>query len=259
MNLQAATYQYSGAVKPGGYVLGTLTDCQSFELNGIQAKCAEDGQFVLGFGRDRQGEQTVTFTLSDQSKVTKTFDLGSREYDVQRIEGVEKKYVSPPKETLARIKNDNKQIGAARNVVSTLNGYKQDFIWPAQGRISGVFGSQRVFNGTPKRPHFGLDVANKTGTPVISPADGVVTLAHPDMYYSGGTLIIDHGAGLTSTYIHLSKIDVAKGDVVKQGDLIGKIGATGRVTGPHLDWRINWYSERLDPAFWVPAGGNQPQ
>lgn len=128
----------------------------------------------------------------------------------------------------------------------------QDFIWPAKGRLSGFYGSQRVLNGDPKRPHYGVDVAAPTGTEVVAPADGVVRLAHPDLFFSGGTIIIDHGFGVNSTFLHLSSVDVEVGEPVKQGDFIGRIGATGRATGPHLDWRINWLNHRLDPQLLVP-------
>jgi len=146
-----------------------------------------------------------------------------------------------------------RQIAKARATRSQLSDFLDDFILPAQGRISGVYGSQRVFNGEPRRPHFGLDVANKVGTPVIAPVGGIITLAEDDMYYSGGTLIMDHGFGVSSTFIHLSKIHVTAGQRVEKGELIAEIGATGRVTGPHLDWRVNWYRERLDPALLLSA------
>ena len=125
--------------------------------------------------------------------------------------------------------------------------YSQGFAWPAKGRISGVYGSQRVLNGEPRRPHFGLDIAAPEGTNVFAPADGLITLTHPDMYFSGGTIILDHGQGLSSTFLHLSKILVEAGTFVKQGDLIARIGATGRASGPHLDWRMNWLDRRVDP------------
>ena len=154
---------------------------------------------------------------------------------------------------LTRIKDDNRAVGKARALRDERIGFMQQFIWPAEGRISGVYGSQRVLNGKPKNPHYGVDVAGPVGQPVYAPADGVITLYHPDLYYSGGTLIMDHGHGITSTFLHLSKGHVKKGQVVKQGDLIAEIGATGRVTGPHLDWRMNWLNQRVDPALLVPA------
>lgn len=255
--VNADDMELNGAFTQGGFVKGKLADCISFTINELKGQCDKDGVFIFGFGRDAKIKQQLTVKLGNGDQQVTDIDLAERTYNVQKIEGVAKKYVSPPEKTLNRIKKDNQQIAAARAHYSELIGYQQDFIWPAKGRISGVYGSQRVFNGTPKRPHFGLDIANKTGTEVIAPAEGVIRLAHNDMYYSGGTIILDHGFGISSTFIHLSSVDVTKGQVVKQGDLIGKIGATGRVTGPHLDWRINWKSERLDPAFWVSDGGNE--
>ena len=126
------------------------------------------------------------------------------------------------------------------------------FQWPAIGPISGVYGSQRIYNGTPRSPHYGVDVAVPTGTPVLAPSSGVVTLAEPDLFYSGGTIILDHGFRLSSSFLHLSKVHVAVGQEVKQGELIGEVGATGRATGPHLDWRMSWRNQRIDPQLLAP-------
>jgi len=153
---------------------------------------------------------------------------------------------------LARIRAENARIAEARAVDRAEPMYESGFVWPAVGPISGVFGSQRVLNGEPRRPHYGVDVAAPPGTPVTAPADGVVAIAHPDMYYTGGTVLIDHGHGLTSVYSHLKEVWAKEGALLRQGDPIGSIGATGRATGPHLDWRINWFDQRLDPALLVP-------
>ncbi|MCU4676502.1 M23 family metallopeptidase [Catenovulum sp. 2E275] len=249
------------ALQPGGFVKGQLNNCLSYQISDSQTqqqgKCTQEGAFLFGFGRDADLTQTATFTLADNSTLTHTFTLQSRDYKIDRVNGVPSKTVNPPQSVLDRISKENGEIWLARNKESNSKDFLQSFIWPAKGRISGVYGSQRVFNGTPKRPHFGLDIAAPTGTQIIAPADGVITVAHPDMFYSGGTIILDHGFGISSTFIHMSKLHVKKGDTVKQGELIGEIGKTGRATGPHLDWRINWYQIRLDPAFWVPAGGHQ--
>ena len=135
----------------------------------------------------------------------------------------------------------------ARKVDLPLPGFAEVFQWPLIGPISGVYGSQRFYNGVAGSPHFGVDIARPTGSQVSAPASGVVTLVHPDMFYSGGTLIIDHGHGISSTFIHLSEILVKEGDAIHQGQVIAKVGQTGRATGPHLDWRMNWFEERLDP------------
>ncbi|MFC4699169.1 M23 family metallopeptidase [Glaciecola siphonariae] len=237
-----------GEMTQGSLIRGKTQPNTSVWLNGESLDVSSDGHFVFGFGRDANLSHTLEWEFMGK-KASLPLTLAQREYNIDRIEGVEQKYVSPPDEVLARIRQDNRKIAKARAVSSNLQDFLDDFIIPAKGRISGVYGSQRVFNGQPKRPHFGLDVANSVGTPVIAPAGGVISLADDDMYYSGGTLIMDHGFGVSSTFIHLSKIHVVEGQRVEKGELIAEIGATGRVTGPHLDWRINWYKERLDPAL----------
>lgn len=241
-----------GEFTQGSLIRGKISPNSKVFLNDKEVKVSANGEFVIGFGRDAKTKQTLSWqTPNDNKKQFKVMTLSAREYKIDRIEGVASKYVSPPQSVLTRIANDNRAIAKARATFTQSTDFTSDFILPAQGRISGVYGSQRVFNGEPKRPHFGLDIANKTGTVVIAPAGGIVRLAHSDMYYSGGTLILDHGFGVSSTFIHLSKIHVQEGQRVEQGELIAEIGATGRVTGPHLDWRINWFSERLDPALLV--------
>ncbi|SMF07422.1 Membrane proteins related to metalloendopeptidases [Alteromonadaceae bacterium Bs31] len=232
----------------GAMIKGKTTSHANVLVLDKTLKADENGHFVFGLGRDIKGPVNITLNIGVQQS-TFTFDVKQREYDVQRIEGVEKKYVSPPATVLERIRQDNKRIRKARSITSTLKEYNDKFVVPAEGPITGVYGSQRVFNGVPKRPHYGLDIGSPVGTPVVAPVGGVVTLAENDMYYSGGTLIIDHGHGISSTFIHLSEILVKDGDTVKQGQTIAEIGATGRVTGPHLDWRVNWYEQRLDPAL----------
>ncbi|MFT5544226.1 MAG: murein DD-endopeptidase MepM/ murein hydrolase activator NlpD [Glaciecola sp.] len=241
-----------GQLIQGALIRGELPPNSAVWLNGKTLEILQDGNFVFGFGRDSTLSHNLQWQLAgNEERFEKILVLEKREYNVQRIEGVASKYVSPPNEVSTRIKNDNQKIAKARRKNSKLSAFTQTFMLPAKGPISGVYGSQRVFNGEPKRPHFGLDIAGPVGTPILSPIDGVVSLAHNDMYYSGGTLIIDHGLGVSSTFIHLSAIDVNKGDVIKKGQKIAEMGATGRVTGPHLDWRINWFSERLDPALLV--------
>jgi len=205
------------------------------------------GLVVFGVGRDEKN--TIELEIRTVNKQqTLVVPISLRQWKVERVDGLPPSKVTPKsKQTLERISREAKQVRTARNTKTLLDNFSSSFIMPAKGRISGVYGSQRVLNGEPKRPHFGLDIANKTGTPVIAPSDGKVLLAHPDMFYSGGTLVIDHGFGISSTYIHLSSIDVKVGQQVKQGDLIAKIGASGRATGPHLDWRLNWFQTRLDP------------
>ena len=178
--------------------------------------------------------------------------VAPRSYDVQRIDGLPPKYVTPPADVLARIRRENAAIRTARMQNRGEALYLSGFDWPARGRISGIYGSQRILNGQPRRPHFGIDIAAPTGTPVVAPADGVVMLADTDHYYTGGTIILDHGHGLSSALLHMETVTVAVGDRLRKGDPMGTVGAGGRATGPHLDWRVNWFDKRLDPAQLVP-------
>ena len=179
-------------------------------------------------------------------------NIKKRIYKTQRINGLEKKMVTPPKSFYDRIIKENKAIKNIRNLDSDIDFIFKEFNWPAKGIISGVFGSQRILNGKPKRPHYGIDIAAKKGTSVLAPIESIVRMAEKDLYYTGGTIMLDHGHGVTSVYSHLSLINVNVGDKVKKGQKIGEIGSTGRSTGPHLDWRINWFLQRLDPALLVP-------
>jgi murein DD-endopeptidase MepM/ murein hydrolase activator NlpD len=177
--------------------------------------------------------------------------IALREYDIERVDGLPPKTVTPDPEALERIREEGAMVSSARARRDGRTDYAEGFAWPASGRISGVYGSQRVLNGEPRRPHYGLDIAAPTGSPIYAPADGIITMAHPDMYFSGGTLILDHGQGLSSSFLHLSKILVETGTTVKKGDLIAEIGSTGRASGPHLDWRMNWLNRRVDPELLV--------
>lgn len=242
-----------GSFEQGGMIYAKTQAGNKIEVLGRSVYVDEAGYFVFGLGRDAKPEVTIKITENSGRVVQLTRSVKQREYKVQKIEGVAKKYVSPPDDVLKRIRKENSAIGKARAVKTTENHFAAGFHWPAEGPITGVYGSQRIFNGVPKRPHFGLDIAGPVGTPVIAPAAGTVTLAEDDLYYSGGTLIMDHGQGISSTFIHLSKVLVKVGDKVNVGQNIGEIGATGRVTGPHLDWRINWFKQRLDPQLLLPS------
>jgi murein DD-endopeptidase MepM/ murein hydrolase activator NlpD len=250
--VSAEGLELKGAMTQGSLIRGQVPVDHQVWLNEQPLKISADGYFAFGFGRDAKLTQQLKWLDNKGVQHVHPLKLLARTYNIQKIEGIPSKYVSPPKAVSARIKLDNQQVAKARTLDDERTDFYQDFIWPAAGPISGVYGSQRVFNGTPKRPHFGVDVASPTGTPVYAPANGIVTLFVPDMYYSGGTMIIDHGHGVSSTFLHLSKGHVEAGTTVKQGDLVAEIGATGRATGPHLDWRINWFKERLDPALLVP-------
>ena len=248
-SFSAIALELKGHLTQGGLVTGQLDSAKSVSLNGKSLKLADNGLFVFGFGRDAKPVHTLSWVDKTGKGHSQDLVITLRDYDIDKITGVAKKYVSPPKAVSERISREAIAVRKARAVNSDLEYFLQPVLRPAKGRISGVYGSQRYFNGEPRRPHFGLDIANKTGSPVYAPISGTVVFAEPDLYYSGGTLILDHGHGVTSTYIHLSKLDVKVGQKIEQGTKVAEIGATGRVTGPHLDWRFNWQGERLDPAL----------
>lgn len=249
LSFSSHSLELKGNLTQGGLVVGMLDGGSDVSFNGEPLKVTKTGQFVFGFGRDAELTHNLTWVDKNGKAQQKQITITKRDYDIDKITGVAKKYVSPPKEVSQRITRDAVAVKNARKVDSDLTYFLDPVYKPAQGRISGVYGSQRYFNGKPRRPHFGLDIANKTGSPVYAPVSGSVVFADNDLYYSGGTLILDHGHGVTSTYIHLSKLDVKVGQMVTRGDKVAEIGATGRVTGPHLDWRFNWKNERLDPAL----------
>jgi murein DD-endopeptidase MepM/ murein hydrolase activator NlpD len=248
-SFSALAVELKGHLTQGGLVTGQLNNAKSVSLNGKPLKLSDTGLFVFGFGRDAKPVHTLSWVDKSGKSHSQDLVITLRDYNIDKITGVAKKYVSPPKAVSERISREAVAVRKARAVNSDLEYFLQPVLRPAEGRISGVYGSQRYFNGEPRRPHFGLDIANKTGSPVYAPISGTVVFAEPDLYYSGGTLILDHGHGVTSTYIHLSKLDVKVGDKITQGMKVAEIGATGRVTGPHLDWRFNWQGERLDPAL----------
>ncbi len=247
-----------GQFVQGGVIRGQAPPGTRLKLGDKTVRVSDEGEFVFGFGRDAQGPVDLVAELPDGSRWRQSLDIAQREYQIQRIDGLPPSKVSPNADALKRIREEARQASAARAKDEARSDFMQRFIWPAIGPISGVYGSQRILNGEPRRPHFGVDVAGPVGQRVVAPAAGVVTLAHPDMYFSGGTLILDHGHRLSSSFLHLSRILVEVGQRVEQGDPIAEIGATGRVTGPHLDWRMNWASERVDPQLLVgpmPTGG----
>lgn len=248
-----ADMQLSGELTQGGLIRGQVAPGTRVFYGERSLKLTEDGRFILGFGRDAALRQSLTLIAADGQVVTRDLKLSPRNYQIERIEGISKKMMAPSEDDLRRIGTEAEQARLARQQDSDLLHFDDNFIWPVTGRISGVYGSQRFFNGEPRRPHFGIDIAAPSGTPVLAPAGGKVSLAHPGMFFSGKTMIIDHGHGLSSSFLHLSEILVIEGQQVRQGEVIAKVGATGRVTGPHLDWRINWFEQRLDPALLVPA------
>ena len=241
-----------GAFMQGGLVFGRSLPGAKASLDGQPLRMTADGRFVFGFGRDFPAKATLEVTWPDGGVETRELVIEPRVYDIQRIDGIAKDYVSPPEEVLARIRADSEAAARARTADRPETDFDSGFVWPAQGPISGVYGSQRILNGAPRQPHYGVDIAGPVGTPVAAPADGIITLAHPAMYFSGATLIIDHGHGLSSTFLHLEKIEVTEGQRVRQGEVVALMGKSGRVTGAHLDWRMNWRDQRIDPALLVP-------
>jgi murein DD-endopeptidase MepM/ murein hydrolase activator NlpD len=248
-----AKIQLQGDFIQGGMVIGQGAQGAQVWQDGKPVRVSDNGVFILGFGRDMPKTSALKIRYADGSVEQQDLIVKRREYAIQRIDGLPKRHVTPrSKEDLKRIRRDITLAKKARKRDDARLDFMADFIWPATGPISGVYGSQRILNGKPRRPHFGVDIARPTGTPVVAPADGIITLAEPDMFFSGGTLIIDHGHRLTSSMLHLHKILVKVGDSVKQGQVIAQIGATGRVTGPHLDWRMNLRGHRIDPQLLVP-------
>lgn len=248
-NVFAESFSLSSNVKQGALIIGKTKPDSAVKVNNKVLAVSKHGDFAFGFGRDEVQPHTVTVTHKSGQVETKTLIPQTREYNIQRINGIKKSIMKPNPVAVTRSRKDNGQIKIARKTLSNNTAFANGFIAPIDGAITGVYGSQRVFNGEKKRPHFGLDYAGKTGDPVKAPADGEVLLWVPDMFYSGGTMIIDHGHGVTSTFLHLSASKVKSGDFIKQGDVVASVGASGRATGPHLDWRINWFDVRLDPAL----------
>jgi murein DD-endopeptidase MepM/ murein hydrolase activator NlpD len=236
-----------GELTQGSAITGQLPIGAKLLVNNKKILATDAGKFFVGFGRDADLNQTVHLTTNSGEVYIDTFNLVAREYKLQKVNGVPQKTVSPNKKNLKRISQENAQVKQAREVVSSKPYFLEKFIAPMAGPITGVYGSQRIYNGVPKRPHYGVDYAGPVGALVYAPASGVVSLAHPDMFYSGGTLIIDHGFGVSSSFLHLSEIIVTEGQQIKQGDPIAKVGKGGRASGPHLDWRMNWFDVRIDP------------
>jgi len=235
---------FKGKFIQGSFILGKTEPSYEVFIDKKKVKVSPEGYFAFGLGRNRKND--VVIKINEKKIVKQVF---KRKYNIQKIDGLEEKKVTPPEEFYERIKRENKWIGKAREIDSDLVFFKNKFFIPVEDAIiTGIYGSQRILNGKPKWPHYGLDFAAKEGTKIKAMLDGVVTLVKPDLFYTGGTLIFDHGHGISTLYMHMEKILVKKGQKVKQGDIIGTVGSTGRATGAHLDVRLNWFDVRLDPA-----------
>lgn len=244
--------EITGEWQQGAVIVGQVPAGVSVEYKQRKLQLTQDGKFVIGLGRDAPAIVEIITTTQGKTETHK-FDVKARTYDIQRVEGVPQATVEPNKEQDERIAREAALVTNARKADLPLAFFAQKFQWPLIGPISGVYGSQRVYNGTPKAPHYGVDIAKPVGAMVKAPVGGVVTLVHPDMFLSGGTLIIDHGHGLSSTFIHLSKILVKEGAKISQGQEIALVGQTGRASGPHLHWAMNWFDERVDPQLLAGA------
>ena len=238
--------EFKGKFIQGHFIIGKTEPNSKIIIDKKEIKVSKEGFFVFGIDRDRKFDILITKTSNGKKEkiVKKVF---KRKYKIQKIDGLPESKVTPPEEVYKRIKKENNAIGEARAINSDLNYFKNKFIMPLDGIITGVYGSQRILNGKPKWPHYGIDIAAKQGTHIKSSANGIVTMAEDDLYYTGGTVIMDHGHGISTIYSHLENVLVFVGDKINQGDIIGTVGSTGRSTGPHLDFRINWFQTRLDP------------
>ena len=243
----ASAVEFQGKFIQGHFIIGKTESGTKVLIDKKEVRTSDDGYFVFGIGRDRKYDVVITLN-KDGNKQQIVKKVLKRKYNIQRIDGLPEEQVTPPEEVYVRIKKENKLIGDAKAIDSNLTYFKNKFIVPIENTIiSGVYGSQRILNGEPKWPHYGLDFAADEGTTIKAMLDGIVTLAEPDLYYTGGTLMFDHGHGISTIYLHMQKLLVKKGQKIKQGDVIGTVGSTGRATGPHLDIRLNWFQTRLDP------------
>ena len=243
---QLNAIEFKGKFLQGHFIVGITEPEAKIIIDKKEIKVSNDGYFVFGIDRDRKFDIIITKKINGKKEIV-TKKVLKRKYNIQRIDGLEESKVTPPESVYKRIKEENNKIGKARAINSDLPFFKNQFIMPVEGIISGVYGSQRILNGKPRWPHYGIDIAAKQGTKIKSSGSGIVTMAEDDLYYTGGTIIMDHGHGISTIYSHLENVLVSVGDQVNQGDIIGTVGSTGRSTGPHLDFRVNWFQTRLDP------------
>jgi murein DD-endopeptidase MepM/ murein hydrolase activator NlpD len=247
----ASGLHLEGDLIQGGVVRGRVAPGSAVSLDGRGLRVSGEGRFVFGFGRDARPRAELVVRHPDGREDRRTLKVAVRTYRVQRIDGLPPREVTPSEDDLARIQAEAELLEAAKARNSGGLGFTQELAWPALGPISGIYGSQRILNGEPRAPHRGVDVAAPAGTPVGAMASGIVSLARPDLYFTGGTVMIDHGHGLHSIYAHMQEVLVEVGQAVAQGAPLGRVGATGRATGPHLHWGVYWFDEAVDPALLV--------
>jgi hypothetical protein len=248
-------------VQQGALVVGHTAHGNTVTLDERPLRVGADGGFAFGVGRDQAGPLKLTIHWFDGATEWANIQVTGRDWPIETVQGVPPATVNPPPDIAARIEREQASVDAARLRDDDRDAYEQPFHWPVQGRISGRFGNQRIYvledgSAVPKSPHSGMDIAVPAGTPVLAPAAGVVTFAAPDLYLTGGTVLLDHGHGVSSNFLHLSRIDVHVGDPVAQGQVIGAVGATGRASGPHLHWGMNWLDVRVDPLLVLERSGN---
>jgi murein DD-endopeptidase MepM/ murein hydrolase activator NlpD len=250
--------QINGAITQGGFITGTVPPGSHVRVSGTEIPLATSGAFAIGLARDASPWLTVTAFFPDGTSDQRKFEVAKRDWPVQRIDGLPEEQVTPSDKDLVAIRYEQTKIANARARVRTADDFMAGFAWPAVGPISGVFGSQRILNGQPRAAHLGLDIAAPEGTPIRAPADGVVTLVAPSLFFNGNVVILDHGLGVTTLYAHLAMFRVIQGQPVHRGDVIGIVGRTGRVTGPHLHFGLNVRGVGLDPApvLGPPPGAN---
>ena len=239
--------EFLGDFKQGSFILGKTKPGSKVYIDNKKIRVSNDGYFAFGLDRDRKNNVLIKINNNQENKIIEK-KVYIRKYEIQRIYCLQPKQVTPPPEVYERIKKDNLLVGKARAIDSKLVFFKDKFIYPIDKYIiTGVYGSQRILNGKPRRPHYGVDFHAPEGTPVKSMMDGVVSLVENDMYFTGGTIIFDHGHGISTLYMHMKDINVKKGQKVKKGQIVGTLGQSGRATGPHLDIRLNWFETKLDP------------
>lgn len=240
-----------GCFCEGGIILGKVDKKDNVKINGIQQVISNDGYFTFAFGR--KFKKTLRIEINDESKV---FIVKGRKYKIEKINGLPSNKVQPKKSELERIIKEQKFFVKMKKDNNMNRFFDSNFFLPFKGRISGVFGSQRILNDKPKRPHYGIDIAAKLGTNIKSPSRGKVKGIYENMFFTGNTLILDHGLGLISIFAHMEDIFVKEGDIVDHESIVGTVGKTGRATGPHLHWGVYLAKKPIDPMVLIDTSFN---